>query len=127
MIKLQIKPLTVAITSAIMFASLQSYAAPGDGTGDGGGQSDNTGVENPYVETNAKRVKVGYPLGDMAQWLAAPGEYALNPINIRGGRHPDRENHESFSQRQDKPPHRLCRGFSRSHGGPGLSDGGDAI
>ena len=26
----------------------------------------------------------------MAQWLATPDDYALNPVNIRAGKHPDR-------------------------------------
>ena len=91
MIKLQtsIKPLTVAITSAILFTSLASYALPGDGTGDGGG-SGTTTVDNPYVAADAKRIKPGYPLGTMTEWLAAPDQYALNPVNIRAGKHPDR-------------------------------------
>lgn len=91
MIKLQtsIKPFTVAITSAILFASLASYAAPGDGTGEGGGSGLDP-VENPYVAADAKRVKPGYPLGTMTEWLASPDAYALNPINIRAGKHPDR-------------------------------------
>ena len=97
MVKLNtsIKPLVVALTTAFVFGSLPGYAAPGDGTGDGSG-SDSGGdpVENPYVETNAKRIKPGYPLGTMADWLAAPDQYALNPINIRAGKHPDRSDPE---------------------------------
>ena len=81
----------VAITSAIMFATLQSYAEPGDGTGDGGGQSTDTTVENPAKEENAKQIKLDYPLGNMESWLAEADKYALNPINIRAGKHPDRE------------------------------------
>ena len=96
MIKLQtpIKPLTVAITSTILFATLSSYAAPGDGTGDGSGSGSgggDTGVANPYVEQNAKRIKLDYPLGTMAQWLNEADKYALNPVNIRAGKHPDRD------------------------------------
>ena len=99
MIKLQfkIKPLTVAITSAILFASLASYAeGPQDGTGDGTGGSgdDTTPITNPVTEPNAKRIKEGYPLGNMTQWLATPGDYALNPVNIRAGKHPDRSDPE---------------------------------
>jgi len=93
-LRTSIKPLMVAITSAILFASLSSYAAPGDGggTGDGSGSGsgDDTGVANPYVETDAKRIKLDYPLGNMESWLAEADKYALNPVNIRAGKHPDR-------------------------------------
>ena len=90
-----IKPLTVAITSAILFASLASYAeGPQDGTGTGDGTDAGGGgvepVANPYTAADAKRIKEGYPLGSMAQWLASPDDYALNPVNIRAGKHPDR-------------------------------------
>jgi MYXO-CTERM domain-containing protein len=76
-----------------MFATLQSYAAPGDGTGDGtgGGSGDDTAVANPYIETEAKRIKQDYPLGTMTQWLVDEANtYALNPVNIRAGKHPDK-------------------------------------
>jgi hypothetical protein len=89
-----IKPFTVAITSAIMFLSLSSYAeGPQDGTGGGtgGGSDGDTAVENPYIETDAKRVKLNYPLGTMEQWLIDKDKFALNPVNIRAGKHPDRE------------------------------------
>jgi hypothetical protein len=42
------------------------------------------------TEPDAKRVKQDYPLGTMAEWLATPDAYALNPVNIRAGKHPDR-------------------------------------
>ncbi len=43
----------------------------GDGADAGGG-----GVEpvaNPYTAPDAKRIKQGYPLGSMAQWLSYSG------------------------------------------------------
>ena len=90
----KIKPLTVAITSAILFASLASYAeGPQDGTGGGTGGSgdDTTPITNPVTEPNAKRIKQDYPLGTMTQWLQSEAEtYALNPVNIRAGKHPDK-------------------------------------
>ena len=96
-LRTSIKPLIVALTSAFICGSLSGYAAPGDGsgTGDGGG-SDSGGdpVEIPYVESDAKRIKPGYPLGTMADWLANPKGYTLNPINIRAGKHPDRSDPE---------------------------------
>jgi len=89
-----IKKLTVAITSAILFASVPSYAeGPQDGTGDGTGGSgdDATPITNPVTEPNAKRIKEAYPLGSMADWLQnTADQYALNPVNIRAGKHPDR-------------------------------------
>ena len=72
MIKLQtsIKPLTVAITSAILFASLST---------------------NAELIIDANAVKVDYPVQQsMQQWLIDKDEYALNPVNIRAGTHPDR-------------------------------------
>jgi len=68
-LKTSIKPLTVAITSAIIFTSLSTNAA--------------------ITEPN-NRVKPDYPLGNMEQWLAQADQYAFNPVNIRGGKHPDR-------------------------------------
>ncbi|MBE9564419.1 MAG: hypothetical protein IMF17_04165, partial [Proteobacteria bacterium] len=68
-LRTSIKPLTVAISSAIMFASLSSYAA---------------------TETPASRVKLDYPLDTMQAWMTTPDLYALNPVNIRAGKHPDR-------------------------------------
>jgi hypothetical protein len=75
-----------------MFLSVPSYAeGPQDGTGGGtGGDTGDTGVTNPYVEQNAKRIKLDYPLGTMSQWLQTPDQYALNPVNIRAGKHPDK-------------------------------------
>ena len=92
-LRTSIKYLTVAMSSAMLFVSLSSYAAQGDGdgtgTGDGGGGGIDP-VENPYTADDAKRIKPGYPLGSMAEWLASPDQYALNPVNIRAGKHPDR-------------------------------------
>ena len=82
---LSIKKLTVAIASAILFASVPTYAeGPQDGTGDGTGGSgdDTTPITNPVTEPNAKRIKEGYPLGSMAEWLTQADAYALNPVNI---------------------------------------------
>ena len=65
-----VKPFTAAIAGAVIFATLSSHAA--------------------VTEENAKRVKPGYPLGTMAEWLANPTEFAWNPVNVRLGKHPDR-------------------------------------
>lgn len=65
-----IKPLTVAISSAIIFASLSGHAA----------------ITKPN-----NQIKQDYPLGTMADWLTDADKYALNPVNIRAGKHPDRE------------------------------------
>ena len=73
MIKLQtkIKPLIVAISSAILFATLSA------------------GADVTAFDTGA--IKVDYPVEQsMAQWLIDKDEYALNPVNIRAGKHPDR-------------------------------------
>jgi hypothetical protein len=64
--------LTVAIAGAFIFAS-------------GAGHTEIT-------ETTAKSIVEGYPLGTMTQWLQSEStSYALNPVNIRAGKHPDRE------------------------------------
>jgi len=68
-LRTSIKPLTVAITSAILFASLSGHAV---------------------ITEPANEIKMNYPLGNMEVWLAAPDDYALNPVNIRAGKHPDR-------------------------------------
>ena len=72
------KSLTAAMTGAIVFTALSTNAA--------------------ITEENAKRIKQGYPLkstdlavNTMENWLVNnPGTFALNPVNIRGGFHPDR-------------------------------------
>jgi hypothetical protein len=73
-----IKPLTAAITGAIVFATLSTHAE--------------------VTEPDAKRVKQDYPLkstnpafNTMEDWLVNNlNTYALNPVNLRAGFHPDR-------------------------------------
>jgi len=72
-----IKPLTAVIAGAIVFAALSTNAA--------------------ITVDNANRIKQGYPLksvdpdvNTMEAWLDQADTYALNPVNIRGGFHPDR-------------------------------------
>jgi MYXO-CTERM domain-containing protein len=44
------------------------------------------------TEPNANRIKENYPTGTMAEWLQSDATtYALNPVNIRAGVHPDRD------------------------------------
>ena len=69
-----IKPLTAAVTGAIVFATLSTNAA--------------------FTEVNAKRIKQDYPTGTMGEWLQNADAFALNPINIRAGVHPDRDDPE---------------------------------
>ena len=72
------KLLTAAMTGAFVFASLSTNAA--------------------ITVDNAKRIKQDYPLksadlavNTMENWLVNnPDTYALNPVNVRGGFHPDR-------------------------------------
>ena len=73
-----IKPLTAAIAGALVFATLSTNAE--------------------ITEPNAKRIKQDYPLkstnpavNTMADWLVNNlNTYALNPVNLRAGFHPDR-------------------------------------
>ena len=75
---IKLKPLTAAIAGALVFAALSANAV--------------------VTEENADRVKQGYPLksadpavNTMENWLVNnPDTFALNPVNIRGGYHPDR-------------------------------------
>ncbi|MGB5455944.1 MAG: hypothetical protein WBO18_08215, partial [Gammaproteobacteria bacterium] len=70
-----IKPMTAAITGTIVFATLSTHAA--------------------ITEEFAKRIKQNYIFADdMAQWLAEDDVYALNPVNIRAGVHPDHDDPE---------------------------------
>ena len=74
-----IKPLTAAVAGAIVFTALSSnvnaVCEPG---------------VFPCVEPN-NRIKLDYPLADdMALWLTEADVYALNPVNLRAGVHPDR-------------------------------------
>jgi len=69
-LRTSIKPLTVAITSAVLFATLSASAE---------------------ITTPATQIKVDYPLGSMSEWLINQADtYALHPANIRAGKHPDR-------------------------------------
>ncbi|MGB5582842.1 MAG: choice-of-anchor F family protein, partial [Gammaproteobacteria bacterium] len=67
--------MTAAITGTIVFATLSTHAA--------------------ITEEFAKRIKQNYIFADdMAQWLAEDDVYALNPVNIRAGVHPDHDDPE---------------------------------
>ena len=71
-LRTSIKPLTAAVAGAIVVAALSSS------------------VTAEITEPN-NRIKPDYILADdMAQWLAEGTVYALNPVNLRGGVHPDR-------------------------------------
>jgi MYXO-CTERM domain-containing protein len=66
------KPLAFAMLTAGLAFSATSYAE--------------------VTEPNAKRVKENYPTGTMTEWLQSDAAtYALNPVNIRAGVHPDRD------------------------------------
>ncbi len=80
-LRTSIKPLTAAITTAIVITAMSAN------------------VTAVVTEDNAKRIKQDYPLksidpalNTMAAWLTqTAGTYALNPVNLRGGFHPDRD------------------------------------
>jgi len=75
----RIKPLTALIAGALIGAAASTSAQ--------------------YVEPDAKRIKQDYPLkstdptvNTMKDWLVNnPTNYALNPVNLRAGFHPDRD------------------------------------
>ncbi len=72
-LRTSIKPLTAAVAGAIVVTALASN------------------VTAAITEPN-NRIKLDYPLADdMAQWLTESTVYALNPVNLRAGVHPDRE------------------------------------
>ena len=71
-LRTSIKPFTAAIATAIVVTALS------------------TSVTAEITEPN-NRIKPDYILADdMAQWLSEANVYALNPVNLRGGVHPDR-------------------------------------
>jgi hypothetical protein len=71
-LRTSIKPLTAAVAGAIVVAALSAN------------------VTAEITEPN-NRIKPDYILADdMAQWLTEANVYALNPVNLRGGVHPDR-------------------------------------
>lgn len=83
------KLLTAAMTGAMVFAASSTHAE--------------------VTEPDAKRIKQGYPLkstdpavNTMEDWLVNnPDTFALNPVNIRAGYHPDRSDPDELGGEYD--------------------------